>query len=125
LRKKKQSPLRGHRTAWAPPTSGFKAAAVYCATKFAVRTLAEGLRQEVKPYIGTTIISPGAVTTELLNQISDEDVRLANEPMSRGYGIPPESYARMVAFAISLPENVDVNELVFHPTAQELQSMQI
>jgi NADP-dependent 3-hydroxy acid dehydrogenase YdfG len=46
-------------------------AAVYCATKHAVRALSEGLRQEVKPYnIRTTIISPGAVATELPSQTS-------------------------------------------------------
>jgi NADP-dependent 3-hydroxy acid dehydrogenase YdfG len=99
----------------------FPAAAVYCATKFAVRALTEGLRQEAKPYnIRTTFISPGAVTTELLNHISDDDIRSANEAYVKKVGISPESYARMVAFAISQPEDVDVNELVFRPMAQEL-----
>ena len=51
-------------------------AAVYCATKFAVRALSEGLRQEVKPYnIRTTVISPGAVSTELLEHISEKDIQ--------------------------------------------------
>lgn len=99
----------------------FPAAAVYCATKFAVRALSEGLRQEVKPYnIRTTIISPGAVSTELLDHISEEDVRSANQAYVGKVGIPADSYARMVAFAISQPEDVDINELVFRPTAQEL-----
>ncbi|MEP7297549.1 MAG: SDR family oxidoreductase [Burkholderiales bacterium] len=99
----------------------FPAAAVYCATKFAVRALTEGLRQETKPYnIRTTLISPGAVTTELLDHISDEEVRSANEAYVGKVGIPPASYARMLAFAISQPEDVDVNEIVFRPTAQEL-----
>ena len=49
--------------------------AVYAATKFAVRALSEGMRQEVKPYnIRTTVISPGAVATELLNSITEPDV---------------------------------------------------
>ena len=99
----------------------FPAAAVYCATKFAVRALSEGLRLEVKPYnIRTTIISPGAVTTELLDHISEEDVRSANQAYVGKVGIPAESYARMLAFAIGQPDDVDVNEVVFRPTAQEL-----
>ena len=99
----------------------FPASAVYSATKFAVRGLSEGLRQEVKPYnIRTTLISPGAVTTELLDHISERDVQSANQDYVGKVGIPAESYARMVAFAVSQPEDVDVNEIVFRPTAQEL-----
>ena len=49
--------------------------AVYAATKHAVRALSEGLRQEVKPYnIRTTVISPGAVATELPDSITEPDV---------------------------------------------------
>lgn len=67
-------------------------AAVYCATKFAVRALTEGLRQETKPYnIRTTLISPGAVTTELLDHISEEDVRSANQSYVGKVGIPPKA----------------------------------
>jgi NADP-dependent 3-hydroxy acid dehydrogenase YdfG len=99
----------------------FPNAAVYCATKFAVRALSEGLRQEVKPYnIRTTIVSPGAVSTELLDHISEQDVRSANEDYVGKVGIPAESFARVVAFAISQPEDVDVNEILFRPTAQDL-----
>jgi NADP-dependent 3-hydroxy acid dehydrogenase YdfG len=99
----------------------FPGSAVYSATKFAVRGLSEGLRQEVKPYnIRTTLISPGAVTTELLDHISEQDVQSANQEYVGKVGIPAESYARMVAFAVSQPEDVDVNEIVFRPTAQEL-----
>lgn len=99
----------------------FPGSAVYSATKFAVRGLSEGLRQEVKPYnIRTTLISPGAVTTELLDHISEQDVRSANQDYVGKVGIPAESFARMVAFAVSQPEDVDVNEIVFRPTAQEL-----
>ena len=99
----------------------FPASSVYSATKFAVRALTEGLRQEVKPYnIRTTILSPGAVKTELLNHISDPDVQSANQDYVGQVGIPPESFARMVAFAISEPDDVDVNEIIFRPTAQQL-----
>ena len=99
----------------------FTASAVYSATKFAVRALSEGLRQEVKPYnIRTTIISPGAVLTELLDHISDKEVQAANRDYVGQVGIPADSYARLVAFVISQPEDVDVNEIIFRPTAQEL-----
>ncbi len=99
----------------------FPGSAVYSATKFAVRGLTEGLRQEVKPHnIRTTLISPGAVKTELLEQISDKDVQSANQEYVGRVGISADSYARVAAFAISQPEDVDINELVFRPTAQEL-----
>ncbi|PCF97615.1 SDR family oxidoreductase [Vreelandella nigrificans] len=99
----------------------FPASSVYSATKFAVRALTEGLRQEVKPYnIRTTILSPGAVKTELLDHISEPDVQSANQDYVGQVGIPPESFARMVAFAISEPDDVDVNEIIFRPTAQQL-----
>jgi NADP-dependent 3-hydroxy acid dehydrogenase YdfG len=98
----------------------FPTGTVYCATKFAVRAISEGLRQEVKPYdIRTTIVSPGAVASELVETISEPDVletmRAANE-----IAIPADSFARMVAFAISQPSDVDVNEIVFRPTRQQV-----
>jgi NADP-dependent 3-hydroxy acid dehydrogenase YdfG len=95
-------------------------AAVYCATKFGVRALSEGLRQEVKPYnIRTTVISPGAVATELLDHISETDIAQSVRERVNEIAIPAESFARMVAFAISQPEDVDVNEILFRPTAQD------
>lgn len=96
-------------------------AAVYCATKFGVRALSEGLRQEVKPYnIRTTIVSPGAVKTELLDQISEQDIAEGVRGYVDKVGVTPDSFARIVAFAMSQPEDVDVNEFIFRPTAQEL-----
>jgi NADP-dependent 3-hydroxy acid dehydrogenase YdfG len=94
--------------------------AVYAATKHAVRALSEGLRQEVKPYnIRTTVISPGAVATELPDSITEPDVA---ERVRKAYeiAIPADSFARAVAFAMSQPEEVDVNEILFRPTRQEL-----
>lgn len=99
----------------------FPASAVYSATKFAVRALTEGLRKEASAWnVRATIISPGAVSTELLDHISDKDVQAANRDYVGKVGVPPETYARMVAFAISEPEDVGVNEIIFRPTAQEL-----
>jgi NADP-dependent 3-hydroxy acid dehydrogenase YdfG len=94
--------------------------AVYAATKHAVRALSEGLRQEVKPYnIRTTVISPGAIATELPESVTEPDIA---ENMRKVYemAIPADSFARAVAFAISQPEDIDVNEILFRPTRQEL-----
>lgn len=96
-------------------------ATVYCATKFAVRALSEGLRQEVKPYnIRTTVISPGAVATELLEHISEKEIQAQTKDFVSQIAIPADSFARMVAFAVNEPADVDVNEILFRPTAQPI-----
>lgn len=95
--------------------------AVYAATKHAVRVLSEGLRQEVKPYnIRTTVISPGAVATELPESITEPDIAENIHNFYETYAIPADAFARAVAFAMSQPEDVDVNEILFRPTRQEL-----
>jgi NADP-dependent 3-hydroxy acid dehydrogenase YdfG len=95
--------------------------AVYSATKYAVRALSEGLRQEVKPYnIRTTVISPGAVATELPNTVSDADTGERLRKFYKEVAVPADSFARAVSFAISQPEDVDINEILFRPTRQEL-----
>ena len=95
--------------------------AVYAATKTAVRVISEGLRQEVKPWnLRTTIISPGAVATELPKSITETDVAKGIGQFYEQYAIPADSFARAVAFAISQPEDVDINEILFRPTRQEL-----
>jgi NADP-dependent 3-hydroxy acid dehydrogenase YdfG len=92
---------------------------VYSATKTAVRVITEGLRQEVKSYnIRTTIISPGAVASELLESITEKDIAQSLSGI-RDMAIPADSFASMVLFAISQPANVDVNEILFRPTIQE------
>lgn len=94
--------------------------AVYAATKHAVRVISEGLREEVKPYnLRTTIVSPGAVDTELPNTISEPDVAAGFQQFYKNYAIPANSFARVVAFAISQPEEVDINEILYRPTKQE------
>jgi len=105
------SSVAGHKVA---PTS-----AVYSATKFAVGALSEGLRQEVKAYnLRTTVISPGAILTELAGHINDPE---AKQGMSflNSIGISPEAIARAVAYAIGQPEDVDVSEIFLRPTVQE------
>jgi NADP-dependent 3-hydroxy acid dehydrogenase YdfG len=107
------SSVAGHKT--------FPGSTVYSATKSAVRVISEGLRQEVTPYnIRTTIISPGAVKTELLEHISDEGIQKGNQEYVEEVGLTPDAFARLVAFAISEPAEVDINEILFRPTAQEL-----
>jgi len=95
--------------------------AVYAATKFAVRALSEGLRQETKPYnIRTTVISPGAVASELANTVTDPETAARLHKYYEETAIPADSFARAVAFAINEPEEVDVNEILFRPTRQQL-----
>jgi len=95
--------------------------AVYCATKHAVRVISEGLRTEVKPYnIRTTIISPGAVATELPDSVTEPDIAERVHKFYKDVAIPADSFARAVAFAMSQPDDVDVNEILFRPTRQEL-----
>ena len=95
--------------------------AVYCATKHAVRALSEGLRVEVKPYnIRTTIISPGAVATELPDSITEPDIADGTRKFYKEVAIPADSFARAVTFAMSQPDDVDVNEILFRPTRQVL-----
>jgi NADP-dependent 3-hydroxy acid dehydrogenase YdfG len=93
--------------------------AVYAATKHAVRALSEGLRQEVKPYgIRTTVISPGAVDTELPSTVTDADVAERINKMYEEIAVPADSFARAVAFAMSQPDDVDINEILYRPTRQ-------
>ena len=94
--------------------------AVYAATKHAVRALSEGLRQEVKPYnIRTTVISPGAVATELPNSITEADVAASVKKIYE-VAIPADSFARAVVYAMSQPDDIDINEILFRPTRQEV-----
>lgn len=93
--------------------------AVYCATKHAVRAISEGLRQEVKDYnIRTTVISPGAVRTELTSHITEPGLAENVAQVVEDIGVPASTMANMVAFAISQPDDVDVNEILFRPTVQ-------
>ena len=95
--------------------------AIYSATKHSVRVISEALRQEVKPYgIRTTIISPGAVATELPDSVKAEGVADAIAGFYEENAIPADSFARCVLFAIGQPEDVDVNEILFRPTKQAL-----
>jgi NADP-dependent 3-hydroxy acid dehydrogenase YdfG len=91
-------------------------AAVYCATKFAVGAISEGLRQEVGGNIRVTVISPGVTESELANTISDESARKGIQEF-RKLCIPAEAIARSILFAVSQPDDVDVSEMIVRPTA--------
>jgi NADP-dependent 3-hydroxy acid dehydrogenase YdfG len=93
-------------------------AAVYSATKFAVRALSEGLRLELGSTIRVTLVAPGATESELANGISDPGLRQVVVEQFRAHLIPADAVARAVAFAIDQPADVDVNEIVVRPTAQ-------
>ncbi|MGN8119589.1 SDR family oxidoreductase [Labrys sp. 22185] len=90
-------------------------AAVYCATKFAVRAISDGLRQETDR-IRVTVISPGTTTSELADSIGDPTAREAMEAF-RAVTISPEAVAASLLYAIGQPDDVDVSEIVVRPTA--------
>ena len=90
-------------------------AAVYCATKFAVNAISEGLRQE-NPDVRVTIVSPGVVESELADSISDPGARELMKQY-RAVALKPDAIARAIAYAIEQPADVDVNELIVRPTA--------
>ena len=91
-------------------------AAVYCATKFAVAAISEGLRQEVGGEIRVTVVSPGVVESELAESISDPGGREEMRAF-RQVAIKPEAIARTIHFAIEQPADVDVSEIIVRPTA--------
>lgn len=97
-----------------------KGSAVYSATKYAVRALSEGLRKEIATELNirVTVISPGAVETELVSTITDQDVLdgfSSGPPMEF---LQPEDIARAIAYALEQPDRVDVNEILVRPRQQ-------
>ena len=90
-------------------------AAVYCATKFAVGAISDGLRQE-STQIRVTVISPGVTESELAETITDDSARQAMKEF-RKIAISADAIARAIAFAIEQPDDVDVNEIIVRPTA--------
>ena len=93
------------------------AMSVYAATKVAVRTISEGLRQEVGDTLRVTIISPGMTRTNFAETMTDPVVKAQLEERRDNIGMPPEAIARAIAFAIEQPADVDVSEIVVRPTA--------
>jgi NADP-dependent 3-hydroxy acid dehydrogenase YdfG len=92
--------------------------AVYCATKFAVWAITDGLRQEHKD-IRATIVSPGVVVTELGDTITDQTAREAMASF-RDTALSPDAIARAIRFAVEQPDDVDVSEVIVRPTASNV-----
>jgi len=93
---------------------------VYCATKAAVRSLTEGLRVELHSQnIRCTMISPGAIATELPESSSDEATRRSVREFVDKVAISPESVASAIAYAIEQPADVEIDEVVIRPTVQD------
>jgi NADP-dependent 3-hydroxy acid dehydrogenase YdfG len=103
-------------------TAGLKVVptqAVYAATKNAVRTLLEGLRQEsTDGVLRTTAVSPGFVRTELADSIDDPEAREQIRRSRDAFAIPPEAVARAIAFAIEQPDDVEIGDITIRPTVQ-------
>ncbi|MGE2817226.1 SDR family oxidoreductase [Mycobacterium heidelbergense] len=93
--------------------------AVYAATKNAVRTLMEGLRQEsTDGIVRTTSISPGFVDTQLDSSIDDVAVREQIRRTMNEFGLPPSAVARAIAFAIEQPEDTEIGDITIRSTVQ-------
>lgn len=95
--------------------------AVYCGTKFAVRAIMEGLRQEQRENnIKSTIISPGAVQTELYQTISNRVVAETLHLEQLSWGLKAEDIAQAAVFAIDTPDRMSISEMVVRPTTQTI-----
>lgn len=95
--------------------------AVYNGSKFAVRAIMEGLRQEQhNNNIRTTIVSPGSVATELYKSIGNADNQKAEIEVEKQIGLSAENIAKSVVFAINAPENMDLNEMIIRPIKQDV-----
>lgn len=92
----------------------FPLSAVYCASKFAVRAISDGLRQETDN-IRVTVISPGVVGSELADHITDADAKEAMQAFRR-IALPAEAIANAIAWAIAQPDGVDVSEIIVRHT---------
>ena len=95
--------------------------AVYSATKYAVRALSEGMRQELGPAYGirVTCIEPGAVATELTDTISDPDVKKGMQKMFASLTpLEAERIAEAVVYAVTAPASATVAEILVLPTDQ-------
>jgi len=103
-------------------TAGFKTVpnqSVYSGTKFAVRAISEGLRQEAGDRLRVTIISPGFVATNFAERITNQSVKAQLESSRDALAMPSSVVARAIAFAIEQPPDVDVGEIVIRSTAQK------
>jgi NADP-dependent 3-hydroxy acid dehydrogenase YdfG len=94
--------------------------AVYAATKWGMNGWSESLRQQLQPSVRVIVIEPGAVATELTDHITHGETKSAVEQMYQATSIAPEDIAEIIAFAVSRPRAVSLNEILVRPTAQAL-----
>jgi NADP-dependent 3-hydroxy acid dehydrogenase YdfG len=94
--------------------------AVYAATKWGMNGWSESRRQELQPDIRVMVIEPGAVATELTDHITHADTKQAVEQMYQKMSITARDIAEVIAFAISRPQRVTLNEILIRPTGQSL-----
>jgi len=92
--------------------------AVYAATKWGINGWSESLRQQLQPDVRVIVVEPGAVATELTDLITDEQAKVAAEQMYEANSIAPEDVAEIIAFAVSRPRGVSLNEILVRPTGQ-------
>ena len=92
--------------------------AVYAATKWGINSWSESLRQELQPGVRVMVIEPGAVATELTDHITDPRAKQAAEQMYRQLAITADDIAEIIAFAVTRPRRMTLNEILVRPTAQ-------
>jgi NADP-dependent 3-hydroxy acid dehydrogenase YdfG len=92
--------------------------AVYAATKWGINGWSESLRQELQPDVRVMVIEPGAVATELTDHITNPGVKQAAEQMYKQLAITAEDIAEVIAFAVTRPRRMTINEILVRPTAQ-------
>ena len=91
---------------------------MYAATKWGINGWSEGLRQELQPDIRVMVVEPGAVATELTDHITHEATKQATQEFVRDLAITPQDIAEVIAFAVSRPRRMTLNEILVRPTAQ-------
>jgi NADP-dependent 3-hydroxy acid dehydrogenase YdfG len=92
--------------------------AVYAATKWGLNGWSEALRQELQPDVRVIVIEPGAVATELTDHITYPDAKHAAEQMYKQLAITADDIAEVIAFAVTRPQRMSLNEILVRPTAQ-------
>jgi len=94
--------------------------AAYAATKWGLNGWSEALRQELQPDVRVIVVEPGAVATELTDHITHEETKQGIERFYDATSIRAEDIAQIIAFAVSRPRSVSINEILIRPTAQTL-----
>ncbi len=92
--------------------------AVYAATKWGLNGWSESLRQELQPDVRVMVIEPGAVATELTDHITNPEVKQGAERMYKELAITADDIAQVIAFAVTRPRRMTLNEILVRPTAQ-------